>query len=194
MSIRTLTLLLVAAFLAVLVPSPASAQVELSASGRPGPVSLLTFNGAVEGYPTSQTDVGQAAVQCFNNALARKAVLAGASVWAYNARRGWGNDAQRVVATAAAMTSSGRVVVGEMSTVATAYDHRPVRFGPLTVALPRDRVQYTPFLLVQFFDAASRLQGTRWVAPQTGAWQIQISTPPYGDWWYVARTSVVSCA
>jgi hypothetical protein len=179
--------------LAVGGSAPAQAQVEMMSSGSPGPVSLLNFDGGTESPPVNQTDVGQASAECYHNARGRKAVFAGALAWAADQHAGLGNDWQYVRVVAGAVDDQGRALAGDVSPYYPAYDNQPAALPAVGVMLPNDGVTYTPVLMVQFFDSTYRLVGTSLVGSQAGAWQVSISTPPYGDYWYVASSPLVQC-
>lgn len=191
--VRTLATLVAALGLAMTAAAPARAQVELMASGVPGPVSLLNFAGGIEAAPTDQTDVRQASVECDNNTRSRRAVFAGALAWAPDATAGLHNDWRYVRAVAGAVDSAGRALLGDVSPYYAAYDDVAVTLPAVGVFLPRDGVTYTPVLMVQFFDSTYRLVGTRMVGSEAGAWMVSISAPPSGDYWYVAADDLVQC-
>ena len=173
--------------------APAEAQVDMIATGVPGPVSLLTFAGDTETAPTSAMDVSQASAECYHNARGRRAVFAGALAWAPDETPGMHNDWAYVRVVAGAIDDEGRARVGEVSPYYPAYDDRAATLPAVGVFLPRDGVSYTPVLTVQFFDSTYRLTGTTMVAAQAGAWLVRLPTPSFGDYWYVAASDRVRC-
>ena len=102
-------------------------------------------------------------------------------------------DSGEPEATAATVWGPAEPTTGEVSPYYPAYDDRAATLPAVGVLLPRDGVSYTPVLTVQFFDSTYRLVGSRMVGSQTGAWMVSISTPPYGDYWYVAADDLVQC-
>ena len=179
--------------LALTGAAPAEAQVDMIASGVPGPVSLLTFAGDTETAPTSAMDVSQASAECYHNARGRRAVFAGALAWAPDETPGMHNDWAYVRVVAGAIDDEGRARVGEVSPYYPAYDDHAATLPAVGVFLPRDDVTYTPVLTVQFFDSTYRLTGTTMVAAQAGAWLVSLPTPSFGDYWYVAAADLVQC-
>ena len=154
--------------LALTGAAPAEAQVDMIATGVPGPVSLLTFAGDTETAPTSATDVSQASAECYHNARGRRAVFAGALAWAPDETPGVHNDWAYVRVVAGAVDDEGRARVGEVSPYYPAYDDHAATLPAVGVFLPRDGVTYTPVLTVQFFDSTYRLTGTTMVARPGG--------------------------
>jgi hypothetical protein len=173
--------------------APAQAQVEMLSFGVPGPVSLLNFAGDTAAPPTSQIDVGQAAVECDATARGRRAVFAGALAWAPDDTPGLHNDWRYVRVVAGAVDDQGRTRTGEVSPYYPTYDDRPASLPAVGVFLPRDGVTYTPVLMVQFYDSTYRLTGTAMVGAQAGAWLVSLPTSSLGDYWYVAADELVRC-
>jgi hypothetical protein len=179
--------------LAMTGTAPAEAQVELIATGIPGPVSLLTFAGDTEAPPTSPTDVSQASAECDQTARGNRAVFAGALAWSPDETPGMHNDWRYVRAVAGAVDDEGRARIGETSPYYAAYDDRAATLPAVGVFLPRDGVTYTPVLMVQFYDSTYQLTGTSMVGAQAGAWLVSLPTPSFGDYWYVAADDLVQC-
>jgi hypothetical protein len=173
--------------------APVHAQVEMFSSGTPGPVSLLTFAGDSETAITNRMDVGQAAASCDAGARGRKAVFAGALAWAPDETPGLHNDWRYVRVVAGAVDAEGHTRTGETSPYYPAYDDQAATLPAVRVYLPRDGVTYTPVLVVQFFDSTYSLTGTTMVGAQSGAWQVSLPAPVFGDYWYVAADDLVQC-
>jgi hypothetical protein len=173
--------------------APADAQVEMMATGTPGPVSLLDFAGDSEDPPTNQVDFGQAAAECDATARGRRAVFAGALAWAPDETPGVHNDWRYVRVVAGAVDADGRALTGEISPYYAAYDDQAATLPAVGVFLPRDGVTYTPVLMVQFYDATYRLTGTTMVGAQSGAWRVSLPAPSFGSYWYVAADELVQC-
>jgi hypothetical protein len=171
-----------------LTPGTARAQVEFLRSGDIGGALLLNFYGGYEGAISNRSDPRQAAVQCYNNSLARKAVFAGAAVTAINYRAGGGNDWQYARLVAAAIRRDGTWVQGDTTAWFVVDDTHWGALPAAGVFLPRDGQPYTPMLGVEYVDATYRQLGAILLGAQSGASMMSLSIPPYGDYWVAGRT------
>jgi hypothetical protein len=120
-------------------------------------------------------------------------VFAGALAWAPDETPGLHNDWRYVRVVAGAVDAEGRTRTGQISPYYAAYDDQAATLPAVAVRLPRDGVAYTPVLMVQFYDSTYQLTGATMIGAQSGAWQVSLMTPSFGDYWYVAADDLVQC-